>query len=421
MLHGWEKMRADERRKILEGIRDNAVYGGPYHAEFSPTDACNYECFFCNSGWVDRSKRLPWDIMESTLRDLIAGGLRSIRLAGGGEPLIYPEIENVFQLCLENRIDISNLTTNGYRLTPKIIDYLLRLDASEIIISFNDVDEKRYATTNGTTERAFGLVMENIRNLVSERAKRKLTRPRIVQQFFLWKGNYDQIERAYDIGESLGVDHIYVRDMYGIEPEKMMTDSELRDAAQRIQRLMDRDRERGLLSVSFPNEKILNEFKTHREQVIEQFGGSHQTVAQAVMPTRKEYCYVAWYSVVVRGNGEVFPCCFLASRPGYPPLGNVKEQPLREIWTGPKYAQLRTELREIAMMGGSFDPTTRHCFTIKACSLRDACPLVASLASPEFYSEVIAEIEALRRTPSNAIRRASDYLSARRPFIGATS
>ncbi len=421
MLHGWEKITADERRAIIAGIRDNAVYGGPYHAEFSPTDACNYECFFCNSAFVDRSQRLPWDLLKKTLLELIEMGVRSVRLAGGGEPLIYPELKEFLDLCLDRRIAVSNVTTNAFKLTPEIADRFLRLDTSEIIVSFNDVDAQRYAETNGTTERAFHVVLDNIRNFLAERKRRGLTRPKIIQQFFLWKGNHDQIEGAYDMAVELGVDHVYVRDMYGIAPEKTMTPEELAVAGERMRSLIERDRERGLLLVGFSNERILPQEKTHAEQSQTHRANGHRAIWRREGNNRTEYCMIGWYSTVIRGNGEVYPCCMLATTPGYPPLGNIKERDFRSIWHGENYNKLRDELRDIALNEGRFDSSGNHCLTFEFCAMRDACPFVRSLATPEFYGEMDAALETLRRKPTATALRLVESLTAYRPFIGAAS
>lgn len=432
MLHGWEKMSAPERATILHGIRDNTVYTGPYHVEISPTDACNYECFFCNSAFVDRSKRLPWDVLQRALLDLVGTGLKSIRLSGGGEPLIYPQIEEILDLCLEHRIAVSNLTTNAFRLTPKVIDKLLKLDTTEIIISFNDIDPKLYAGTNGTTERAFGVVLDNVRNLLAERKRRGLTRPKVIQQFMLWKANHDRIDQAYDMAEQLGADHIYIRDLWGIGPEKRMTDAELGVAGQKIQELIDRDARReggpGFLILGFSNESVLPRQKSTVDTPAQEHkngakGGNGKKgggfLWRSDHLTRKEYCYIAWYSTVIRGNGEVFPCCMLATTEGYPALGNIKEAPIGEIWRGANYAKLRDELREIAIHEGEWDRNANNCFALEFCAMRDACPFVKSLASPEFYEEVGAELRNLRHTPRELARRFGGVLTSARPFIGS--
>lgn len=401
---------------MIRGIVENEVFNGPYHAEFSPTDACNYECFFCNTAFIDRSQRLAWPLLEKTLLDLIGMDLQSVRLAGGGEPLIYPQIGEFLDLCLDNRLEVTNVNTNGFRLIPKITDKFLDLDTHEFIISFNDIDPQRYASTNGTTERSYEVVLENIRYLVEQKKARGLTRPSIIQQFFLWKGNHDQIERAYDMALELGVDRVYLRDMYGIDQSKRMNAQECEVAGAAVARLLERDKENGLLEISLANEKVLDDFPTFDEQRKE--WRETQSVFDVKDPSRQEYCYIAWYSTVIRGNGEVYPCCILASAPGYPTLGNIHQNSIEEIWRGEAYAKLRDELRTIAVSGGEYEGGASHCYTVDHCAMRWACPFVGGLANPEFYQEVHAELVRLRQRPAASVRRFAEGLGKYRPFVG---
>lgn len=418
MLHGWEKLDPPERRRIIEGIRDNTAYGGPYHADLSPTDACNYECFFCNSAFVDRSKRLAWGPMERTLNDMIEMGLKSVRLSGGGEPLIYPKIVPLLDMCLAHGIDVTNVTTNAFQLKDQVADRLLALKTTEIIVSFNDLGPQAYAATNGTNERAYDLVIENIKRFLADRRALGLHRPKVILQFFVWKGNHDRVEQMWDLGEELGVDHVYLRDMWGVGEDKRMNPGELAIARRSIDRLVERDNGAGRLILAFDSEKLVDDQKTIVEDWIE--WNESNVSWRREMPDRAEYCYIAWYSTVIRGNGEVFPCCILSTTPGYPALGDVTKESFRDIWHGPNYARLRTELREIALQGGRYDHGQGHCFALEGCALRDSCPFVKGLATPEFYSEVYEEIRALRRRPGFRLRRWTDILRHHRPFIGAS-
>ena len=40
-------MTGRDKAKIVKGITDGRGYGGPYHVELQPSDACNIGCFFC--------------------------------------------------------------------------------------------------------------------------------------------------------------------------------------------------------------------------------------------------------------------------------------------------------------------------------------------------------------------------------------
>jgi MoaA/NifB/PqqE/SkfB family radical SAM enzyme len=403
MLHGWNYLTEAQEGLIRDGVRDGAVYGGPFHVEFSPTDACNYHCFFCNSAYVDRSKRLPWPRMQALLDELAGLGMRSLRLAGGGEPLIYPEVNGILDFCLERGIAVSNITTNGFGLTPAVADRLLRLESQEVIVSFNDVTAAQYAKTNGTTERSFRVVLDNIRHLIDERGRRGLDHPTVVQQFFVWKGNCGEIERAYDLGLETGADKIYLRDMGGLDPAERMTPEELKQAGEAVTRLRERDKGADKLLLGFSNEKILEEVATpdekqaaHREAV-----GRGEAVAG-----RNEYCYIGWYSTVIRGNGDIFPCCMLSVDPDYKPMANLHDfANFREVWEGEAYRALRTDLREIALSRGDYGAVGHPCHGRHYCAMRGACVFVNSLARPEFYAAMDGTLEPLRPRPNPVLKR----------------
>ncbi|MEN6625293.1 MAG: radical SAM protein [Candidatus Sumerlaeia bacterium] len=383
MLHGWNYLTPQEEKLIRDGIRDGSVYGGPFHVELGPTESCNYHCFFCNAAYVDRSQRIPWDRMSRLLDELHGMGMKSLRLAGNGEPLTYPEIKQLLDFCIDRGIRITNLTTNGYLLTKSIAERLLTAGTDEVIVSFNDVTAEKYARTNGTTERAFEVVQENIKHLIAERNRRRLPGPRLIQQFFVWKGNHAEIERAYELGLACGADHVYLRDMSGLEPKDRMSEAELAEAGRAIERVRERDRKAGKLLLGFSHEEIPV--------------GPAAADAGDGPKSRTEYCYIGWYSALIRGNGDIVPCCMLSGDQEMKPLANLHDfGSFRQIWEGPAYRQLRDELRDIALGRGDYQAVRRPCRTRPWCAARYACPFIHNLAGAGFYEKTDAEMEALR-------------------------
>jgi radical SAM protein with 4Fe4S-binding SPASM domain len=52
-------------------------------------------------------------------------------------------------------------------------------------------------------------------------------------------------------------------------------------------------------------------------------------------------CYFPWYYIHVNPDGTVFPCgCWFE----FTSFGDFKTQTFREIWTGPRYRELRQQL-----------------------------------------------------------------------------
>ncbi|HXP48580.1 MAG TPA: SPASM domain-containing protein, partial [Bacteroidia bacterium] len=53
-------------------------------------------------------------------------------------------------------------------------------------------------------------------------------------------------------------------------------------------------------------------------------------------------CWRSWHSCVFTWDGNVVPCCF--DKDAKHPMGNVKEQSFKELWTGEKYNNFRQAL-----------------------------------------------------------------------------
>lgn len=81
---------------------------------------CNLTCPMCDThsihaGPKRRASALPildWDLVESTVRDLARLGLREVIPSTMGEPLMYPRFEDLLLLVRELGLTL-NLTTNG--------------------------------------------------------------------------------------------------------------------------------------------------------------------------------------------------------------------------------------------------------------------------------------------------------------------
>ncbi|HEX8154878.1 MAG TPA: SPASM domain-containing protein, partial [Thermoanaerobaculia bacterium] len=88
-------------------------------------------------------------------------------------------------------------------------------------------------------------------------------------------------------------------------------------------------------------------------------------------------CFFGFYSAVVRGNGDMYPCCMLLN-PTYKPLGNAMQGSFAEKWEGESYNQLRHEMREVMLAGGDaeyqpgkFQTLAPECVNAHACGLKN--------------------------------------------------
>ena len=110
---GWKYLTAEDKATILRGIRDGVAYGGPYHVEIYPSDRCNIDCFFCSTASLRGDDELPLVRIEELVAEMKAAGTRSIRFAGGGEPLFHRKTKDLLRMVTKSGLPIENITTRS--------------------------------------------------------------------------------------------------------------------------------------------------------------------------------------------------------------------------------------------------------------------------------------------------------------------
>jgi len=94
----------------------------PIHIQHIPTNHCNMNCPFCSCS--ERDKTLEMDIEEAVeMIDYFATlGTKAVTITGGGEPLIYPHINELIEAYTSRGIQVG-LVSNGLaiqKLNPKV-------------------------------------------------------------------------------------------------------------------------------------------------------------------------------------------------------------------------------------------------------------------------------------------------------------
>ncbi len=88
----------------------------PVLVTIDPIQACNLSCSFCNSSRVitEKARKISRDQLLDIANflprwkshDRWERGVESICIAGGGEPLLHPDIGAFIHRCLENKIQV---------------------------------------------------------------------------------------------------------------------------------------------------------------------------------------------------------------------------------------------------------------------------------------------------------------------------
>lgn len=399
---GWKYLTAEDKATILRGVRDGVAYGGPYHVEIYPSDRCNIDCFFCSTASIRGDDELPLARIEELVGEMQQAGTRSIRFAGGGEPLFHRKTKDLLRMIGKSGIPIENVTTNAVLLGQEMTGILLDGRCDEIIVSLNTADPDSYASMMQTPARNFDRVLTNVRHIVAERNRRKMRNPQIVLQYLVWKENYKSIPRMYELARELHVDSILFNGLAFLRPDQEMTAEETAEMMRLYEQVVRVDEFRRIAQIdSFEQDLrpavgemasrldaerrargkvrriahlVARRDLTWREKIEHQLRVRKNRHVERESEGLEQPCVIGWHSLVVRTGGPVAPCCILQGSP----LGNVFKNSLREVWYGDGYVQFRRELRRIIDAGESWKPDAANDRTVVAMcggKGKDVCPV----------------------------------------------
>lgn len=350
--HGWALVDEERKRDLIAAICGDEAPRGPLHVELDLTDRCNVACYFCNQQDVRTRQQLPLSRVAELLDELVAGGLRSVRLSGGGDPLFHKEILQVLDELTARGVVIDNLTTNGALLTPAVAERLVANGCREVIFSLNAVDAADYHRMMAVKSGTFDRVCENVRHLAA--VKNGAAMPRIVVQFLIDRDNFDRIPEMYRLGAGLRADRVTINPVLEIPLERIATNRLLGECdgeliRSHLEQILDWDREAQLLMLGFPYQSWNGILLQARFKVAGRLDPPIATAA--TFRERDGQCFFGYYTATIRGNGDLYPCCMLMN-PDYQPLGNALEGSFAQHWHGQAFRKLRSEMRELLLRGG---------------------------------------------------------------------
>ena len=376
--HGWRELRGDDKRALIEAIAGGKAPRGPLHLELDLTDRCNVDCYFCNQMDVRTKDQIPYEKIVEILDETAANGLRSVRLAGGGDPLFHRQIDAVIDAIHDHKLVIDNITTNGLGLTAPVAERLVKGQTREVLFSLNAADAADYARMMQVKPAIFDKVVANIEHLRKLRGDQPY--PHIIVQFLIDRENVHRLVDMYALGSKLCADTIAVNAVLEIPLERidrkvLLDPSDVEMIRPHLRALLEADRDAGLLQICFATpafNQLLQDLQ--REMQIQVDPGF------TTAPTFQEkngQCFFGFYSAVVRGNGDMYPCCMLL-KPDYKPLGNATAGKFNEQWQGERFQRLRHEMREVMIAGGEaefregeYQTLGQECVNAHACGLKN--------------------------------------------------
>ena len=319
---------------------------GPWRITFDTNpDQCNFKCVMCEcfSPYSDvkekrvkagiSKRKMDINLIRQVLEQAQGTPLREIIPSTMGEPLLYPEFEEIIELCKKYNIKL-NLTTNGSfpRKGAEEWAKLLVPITSDIKVSWNGSTKETQEKIMIGAHWESGL--ENLRALIrirDEHAKQGGNRCRITLQLTFLEANVNELCDIVELAISLGVDRIKGHHLWAHFKE--IKELSMRRNTQAIERWnhVVREAKEIVSHQPLPNGErlILEHIEELSTEAVTDLnpGGACPFLGQE-----------AW----VNTEGRFSPCCAPDElRKGLGDFGNLYKNTMEEVWTSEAYQNLR--------------------------------------------------------------------------------
>jgi radical SAM protein with 4Fe4S-binding SPASM domain len=301
------------------------------------TNVCNFHCTFCPDEIMERKRGKMSYEDACRIFDMIAenknklGPLYPVKLHQMGEPTLHYRLVDIVGYAESKGVPIE-LNTNCSMLTPELMDGLYEAGLTNLILSYQTPDEESFKTRKVINKKlTFDIYMEKVRMAV----ERKMARG---------ASTYIELDVMNTVG-SPGVRIVgdesrasrvvlewvaFARSLerkYGLPP----TPHNL-DLVTGGFRFLEHDEDTGRYTL-LPGVDIVWKQLHTWGNVIEQREVQHKV--DGYCPAPNEQFVILW-------DGTVTVCC--TDYEGTLAMGNIKEQTIEEIWTGPKWRRMREQM-----------------------------------------------------------------------------
>lgn len=208
-----DKFRIDSHKLIYHPKVVSDWYEGkditPIYIEISPVSRCNHRCIFCSFEYLGYTGlTIKTDKLLKFVEQAKQAGVKSMMLAGEGEPLLHPDIVDIVQYIKNSGIDVA-ITTNGVPFNERIMTGCLPY-LSWIKFSLDAGNSKTYSYIHGCKEKDFDTVIDNVTRSCKYRNSNNLSCS-IGIQMLLINDNKNELYEAGLIAKNSGVDYFVVK------------------------------------------------------------------------------------------------------------------------------------------------------------------------------------------------------------------
>ncbi len=306
-----------------------ALRATPLEVYIEPTNRCNEFCTTCPRTFFQREPPADLDFPRFVgILDQFPG-VRRVVLHGVGEPLLAHDLPPM--VAEANRRGAQVLfNTNALALSPRLMQQLVDAGLDQLRVSMDAADPRTYRRIRGVN--GYEKAMANTARFCAYLRERGAARPEVWLYFICMRENLAELPAVIERAAAMGVTAINLqRLVYFGTGEAVESQSVFGlHADGEVERLID----------------DCVEVAARLRIRLEGSGRRDAQHALEKVDSRRPWsgCSRPWRSTYVTANGNVLPCCIAPfSTHDYAGiiLGNLFDQPVREIWGGNSYREFR--------------------------------------------------------------------------------
>lgn len=305
--------------EALEALRARR-HQAPTLVHFMPALACNQHCRFCSYGHRtkdDGPEQHGWknmalmsdafmgaDKMRECVADWRAMGVKAVELTGGGEPLIWPHVDEFLSLAADWGVDLG-LVTNGTALTEHRAARFGATNWQWARVSIDAGSREHYVATRRVPLNHWDMAWRAVERLS---VIRRLPEQRVGVGFVVDASNFSGVYEACRLAWNAGADNVRVGVAFTPHNLERFPAGAIREAGAQAQRAAH----------DFPGIQV-NDLVSERTANI-----AGEVQDYTLCAAKEVIC-------VVGGDSRVYTCCTLAfTHAGM--VGSIAGRSFRDLW-----------------------------------------------------------------------------------------
>ena len=318
------------------------AFVGPMRVAICPTNRCNNNCIAC---WLKspllgdsqeriQEEEIPFEVLEKFLKDIHRLGTKSIIITGGGEPFLYPQINELI-LRVKSYGMSCDINTSFVPLTEKEILTLVKNDVDIVLASVWAGTANSYELLHPGRKAFFYRVRDNLKMLSRLKRQYKVSHPRIIITNVIMSLNFDKltemVEFALDVGaQSVMFNLVHIPVPRTKEMQHLLLNEEQAqltlELAEKCESKMEERKRNGKTTVEFEFLPLF--MKRLRSPFV-----SKGQYDREFMPER---CYAGWSFLQLKPGGGLTSCCRVEDE-----RGNIYRNRFEDVWNGKSQKEFR--------------------------------------------------------------------------------